>query len=313
MGMRSAGRLLGIVTLVGASVAGLSPFGVPTASAHDDIESSVPEDRSVIDEPISTAEIDFGEVIGDSVEMFLTFDPGGDAEIVDLGGETTKTSDTTARLDFEELTDEGTYFVQFLAPIPSDGHVMIGAISFSFGTVTAIDEGDNADIRSSTPPSRARIDAPISSVEIEFDLEITDDVTLSLVYDRGDGENFDELGGETERTGPRTAVLTFDEIEREGTYFVTYDTSIALGGDELVGAISFTYGDPAAGDSGFPIVPFLFVAVPVLAIGAWLSLRSMRGEGDPDDGDPAGRDDDRSGASDADGEPATADVSSLPG
>lgn len=274
-----AGRLpkaLLVAVLAGATVVATSFIAGPAASAHDEIESSSPADRSTIDEPISSAEIDFGEVIGESVELFLTYDPGGDADIVGIGGETTKTGDTTARLDFDEIEEQGTYFLQYLAPIPSDGHVMVGAISFNYGVATAIDEGENENVRSSTPPSRSRIDEPISTVTIEFDVEIGDDVTLSLVYDRGDGENFDELGGETERTGPRTAVLTFDEIEREGTYFVLYDTTVAARGDEIVGAISFTYGDPAGESSGFPILPFLAVAIPILAIGAWLTMRSMR-------------------------------------
>jgi hypothetical protein len=87
----------------------------------------------VLDEPISTVEIDFGETIGDDVAMFLTYDLG-DNEFEDIGGTTVKTGDTTARLDFDEVDREGTYFVQYLAPVPSDGHVIAGAISFIYGS-----------------------------------------------------------------------------------------------------------------------------------------------------------------------------------
>lgn len=271
------------------AIAALATFVSPSsvAEAHDDIAGSTPADRSVIDAPISTASIDFGEVIGESVELFLTYDPGGGDAIVDIGGETVKTGDSTARIDFPELSMTGTYFLQYLAPVPADGHVIIGSVSFTYGEPTAIDEGDNADLRSSTPASRERIDGPISSAEIEFDLEITDDVALQLVYDRGDGENFDELDGTTQKTGPRSASLTFDEIGREGTYFITYDATSVVTGDEIVGATSFVFGEPSSSSSGFPIVGFLALSVPVLALGAWFTLRNMR-SGGPDDTDGDG-------------------------
>lgn len=245
------------------------------ALAHDDIEGSVPADRSVIDEPISTAEIDFGETIGEGVELFLTYEPG-DGETVDIGGETTKTGAETARLDFPELTQQGTYFLRFLAPVPADGHVIFGSVSFTWGAATAVDEGDNADIRSSSPTSRDRIDEPITSAEIEFDLEIADDVSLALVYDRGDGENFDDLGGTTTKTGPRTAVVEFDQLPRQGTYFVTYDAVAELTGDEVVGAIQFTWGDPSGTGDSFPLLAFTLAAAAILAVGAVLSIRRMK-------------------------------------
>lgn len=240
-------------------------------AAHDDIASSVPADRSVIDEPISSAEVDFGEVIGDGVELFLTYDPG-DGSTVDVGGETTRTGDTTARVDFPELEVEGTYFLRYLAPVPSDGHVLVGAISFTWGEPTAIDEG-NDDVRSSSPRSRERLDEPITSAEIEFDIDIDDDIRLDLIYDRGDGENFDELGGTTTKTGPSSARLDFDLLANEGTYFIRYSGTATASGSEVRGATSFTWGDPSSGDSSFPIVPFAIVAAAILAIGAWFTLR----------------------------------------
>ena len=120
--------LVAIAVLTAALLTGAGP-----AVAHDDIAGSDPVSRSTIDEPISSVEIDFGEVISDDVAMFLTFDLGNN-EFEDIGGVTVKTSDTTARLDFDEVEREGTYFVQYLAPVPVDGHVIAGAISFIYGS-----------------------------------------------------------------------------------------------------------------------------------------------------------------------------------
>lgn len=258
--------------LVAASSVGFGVVGFssPTA-AHDDIESSVPADRSVIEDPISTAEIDFGEVIGDGVELFLTYDPG-DGSTVDVGGETTKTGETTARVDFPELDVEGTYFLRYLAPVPSDGHVLVGAISFTWGEPTAIDEG-NDDVRSSSPRSRERLEEPITFAEIEFDIDIDDDIRLDLIYDRGDGENFDELGGTTTKTGPSSARIDFDLLAEEGTYFIRYSGAATASGSEVRGATSFTWGEPSSSDSSFPVIPFAIVAVLILGAGAWFSLR----------------------------------------
>jgi methionine-rich copper-binding protein CopC len=107
--------------------------GGHTAAAHDDIAGSTPPSRSTIDDPISSVEIDFGEVINDDVALFLTYDLG-DNEFEELGGTTVRTSDTTARLDFDEVEREGTYFVRYLAPVPVDGHVIAGSISFTYGS-----------------------------------------------------------------------------------------------------------------------------------------------------------------------------------
>lgn len=265
-----ATRLRSLLVLLVGLVAVLVPTGV--ASAHDDIAGSVPADRSTIDAPITSASIDFGADISDSVSMFLTYDPG-DGAVVDLGGETTKTGAQTARIDFPELEARGTYFLQYLAPVPADGHVVVGAISFNYGAPTAIDQGDNPDVRSSTPASRARLDDPVDSAEIVFDIEV-DDMELVLVRDYGDGERFEDLGGSTTVVDARRVRLDFAEpLPAEGTYFVTYDGTAVVTGDEVVGAISFTWGDPASGSSSFPVLPFLLVALPILAIGAFLTFR----------------------------------------
>jgi methionine-rich copper-binding protein CopC len=276
-----AGRLFTIarwrVVAAAATIAVISTVGLVPSEvlAHDDIASSSPESRSTIDDPIDTVEIDFGEEIGDDVKMFLTYDVGNN-EIEDIGGDTVKTGATTARIDFELIDREGTYFVQYLAPVPSDGHVIAGAISFTWGAPTAILDSANPDIRTSTPGSLEVVDEPITFAEIHFELEITDDVTLQLVYDNGDGENFTDLGGVTTKTGPQTATLDFDALPKKGTYFITYDTTSVLSGDEIVGATSFVWGQPSGTESSsFPWLIFIPIAIVVLGIGAWFSYRQM--------------------------------------
>ncbi|MGB3734904.1 MAG: copper resistance protein CopC [Ilumatobacter sp.] len=272
---RRGGRMLRI-SVVTAAIAALSVFGTPggPVAAHDGIEASTPENRSTIDDPISSAEIDFGEGISDDVSMFLTYDPG-DGSIVDIGGETTRTGDETARLDFPEIDVEGTYFVRYLAAVPSDGHVVAGSISFVWGTATATVDSPNPDIRTSTPSSRDVLTAPITTAEITFELDIGEDVSLQLVYDRGNGEDFDELQSVTTKTGPNSAMVEFDELEREGTYIVTYDTTNVFNGDEVVGATSFVFGQPSGASSGFPWLIFAPIALIVLGIGGFFTYKRM--------------------------------------
>ena len=254
-------------------------------AAHDGITGSTPENRSTIDDPISSAEIDFGIGVSDDVSMFLTYDPG-DGTIVDIGGETTKTGDETARLDFPEIDVEGTYFVRYLAPVPADGHVVAGSISFTWGTPTATVDSPNPNIRTSTPGSGEVLSEPITSAEVTFELDIVDDVTLGLVYDRGNGIDFEDLPSTTTKTGPNSAMVEFDELDREGTYIVTFDTNNAINGDEIVGATSFVYGQ-ASGEasSGFPWLMFLPFAAAVIAIGGYMSYRRMLVPVDDDDTD----------------------------
>ena len=129
----NAGRLRKIAIAGSLALAVTFGTGASPVTAHDDIAGSTPTSRSTLQEPISTVEIDFGEVISDDVAMFLTYDLGNN-EFEDIGGETVKTGATTARLDFDEVEREGTYFVQYLAPVPADGHVIAGAISFTYGS-----------------------------------------------------------------------------------------------------------------------------------------------------------------------------------
>ncbi len=103
-------------------------LGAGTASAHDDIASSDPASGSLVDEPISEVTIDFGEGV-ESPEMAMF---GPDDEIVE--SVIVQVDDTTARIEFDELEDEGIYIVRYLAPVTADGHTMAGAIQFTYGS-----------------------------------------------------------------------------------------------------------------------------------------------------------------------------------
>lgn len=270
---RAVRVLIGAVVLTITSLVGVAANATPV-SAHEGIESSVPANRSTIGEPISSAEIDFGEGISDGVSMFLTYDPG-DGSIIDIGGETIQTGDTTARLEFPELTEQGTYFVRYLAPIPADGHVVAGSISFTWGDPTTF-VSPNPDIRESTPNALEVLTAPITSAEIDFELEIEDEVRLQLVYDQGNGVDFDELASTTTKTGPNSARVEFAELERKGTYIIAYDTIAVANGDEIVGATSFVFGQPSGTEtSSFPWLTFVPIALIVLGIGAYFTYRRM--------------------------------------
>ena len=286
--MQRTGRRVLRMFMVAMATAAFGVIGATStpAAAHDGIESSTPENRSTIDDPISSAEIDFGEGISDDVSMFLTYDPG-DGSIVDIGGETTKTGDNTARLDFPEISEKGTYFLRYLAPVPADGHVVAGSISFTWGTPTATVDNPNPDIRTSTPGSKEVLAEPITSAELTFELDIEDDVTLQLVYDRGNGIDFDDLDSVTTKTGPNSAMVEFDELARKGTYIVSYATTNTLNGDEVVGATSFVYGQPSGASSGFPWLAFLPIAAIVLAIGAFFTYKRMLVPIDDDAADDA--------------------------
>jgi methionine-rich copper-binding protein CopC len=121
--MQGAPRRTRIIAVVAAIAAAASFSSV--AFAHDEIESSVPEHQSQLDEPISKVTINFGEPVG-GVELGLR---GPDDKRID--GEVTVISDTEARLDFSELTNEGQYIVQYLAE--EEGHLVAGAITFTYG------------------------------------------------------------------------------------------------------------------------------------------------------------------------------------
>lgn len=145
------------------------------------------------------------------------------------------------------------------------------------GVATAHD-----DIAGSNPPTRSHIDDPITFAEIDFGIEISDAVEMSLFYDLGNGD-VEEIGGETTKTGRTTARLDFGELEREGTYFVRYLAPVPADGHVMAGATSFTWGSPSSSSDSFPVVPFAIAAVVILAIGAFFSWRRMQALADDDE------------------------------
>ncbi|MGK0273672.1 MAG: methionine-rich copper-binding protein CopC [Ilumatobacter sp.] len=121
--MQGAPRRIRIVAVIAALAAAASFSSV--AFAHDEIESSIPEHQSQINEPIDEVTINFGEPVS-GVELGLR---GPDDERI--AGEVTVISDTEAHLNFATLTEEGEYIVQYLAE--EDGHLVAGAITFTYG------------------------------------------------------------------------------------------------------------------------------------------------------------------------------------
>jgi len=97
------------------------------ASAHDEIESSVPAHQSQFDDPISEVTIEFGAPVG-GVELALV-DPDNN-DVADTS--VTRLGNTAARLSFPELDRQGEYIVRYLAE--EDGHLVNGAISFVYGS-----------------------------------------------------------------------------------------------------------------------------------------------------------------------------------
>jgi methionine-rich copper-binding protein CopC len=112
-------------TVVAVAVVG---FASP-ASAHDGIASSDPKSGSQVDDPIDEVLIDFGTTIGDDTEI-VVFDP--DDDLLDTASE--RVSDTEAVVTFDPIDESGTYIVRYLASSIQDGHVLAGAISFSYGS-----------------------------------------------------------------------------------------------------------------------------------------------------------------------------------
>lgn len=113
-------------------MAALLVFGAGLAggpiAAHDGIASSNPESGSVLDEPIDSVTIDFGAEIGSTTQIAVLAPDG-----TKLDSTTTVISPATATSEFELLDEEGTYTVNYLATSVVDGHVLGGAISFTYG------------------------------------------------------------------------------------------------------------------------------------------------------------------------------------
>jgi methionine-rich copper-binding protein CopC len=119
-------RLAASVAVLGASVL----FAVAPAQAHDDIVGSDPESGTVVDDPITEVTIEFGVPVND-VEMAL-FGPGDDNLIEDTT--TTILSPTSAKIEFAPVEEEGMYIVRYLTTATVDQHLLVGAVSFTYGS-----------------------------------------------------------------------------------------------------------------------------------------------------------------------------------
>jgi methionine-rich copper-binding protein CopC len=117
-----------LAPLVGAlAVVVLAAGGA--ASAHDGIAGSDPAAGAQLDEPIDEVLIDFGARIGDDAEI-VVLDPDDEP----LESQVEIVSDTEARVRFEPIDQQGTYIVRYLTSAIDDGHLLVGAISFTYGS-----------------------------------------------------------------------------------------------------------------------------------------------------------------------------------
>ena len=277
--------LLLVAALFAAGVAGLN--GASPVSAHENIESSTPENGEVLSEPIDEVTIDFGVEISGATQMFLRYEDA-DGEIEQIGGDVTVTGPTTARLDFPLLEREGTYFVNYIAPVPADAHVITGAIGFVYGAPTVF-VSDDPNVLRSTPFARETISEPISEVTVEFAAAVAD-VRFFFSYDEGDGETFTSIEISQTAESDVDYVVTFDELDRDGTYILSYLARYAQSDDEISGDIPFFLGAPSgqSDDTSFPWLVFVPIAAAILAVGAWFSWRRMTVDVADDDGDSDG-------------------------
>lgn len=118
--------------LAAVAVAVLTFTTADRASAHDAHVESDPPSGSQIDEPISEVRIEFGETIGDDTEIAV-FDPNDDV----LESETTVVSETAAVVTFDPIDVQGTYIARYLTSSIQDGHLLAGAISFTYGSASS--------------------------------------------------------------------------------------------------------------------------------------------------------------------------------
>jgi len=127
------------------------------------------------------------------------------------------------------------------------------------------------DIASSTPASGSTIDDPISEVTIDFGEEVSD-VEMAIL----DPDDNVVQPSVTELIGPTSARISFDELDREGVYFVRYLAPVTDDGHTIAGAIQFTYGSGGGSTNVVPVLIFCAVTIVVLSIGAWFSWRRYR-------------------------------------
>jgi methionine-rich copper-binding protein CopC len=104
-------------------------FAHGDALAHDAHVETDPPSGSQLDEPITEIVFEFDEPIGDDTEIAV-FDPNEEQ----LDSETTRVSETAAKVTFDEIDVAGDYIARYLTSSIEDGHLLVGAITFSYGS-----------------------------------------------------------------------------------------------------------------------------------------------------------------------------------
>jgi len=118
-------RGLAVVVLAGAALM----LTASPARAHEGIASSTPEAGSTIDHTITDVTIEFPSALADDPQLTIL-----DPDEHPLPSSTVELSPTRYEIDFEPLARHGTYIVQYIAAIASDGDLATGAISFDYGS-----------------------------------------------------------------------------------------------------------------------------------------------------------------------------------
>ena len=98
------------------------------AVAHDANVDASPASGSTIDQPISEVTLTFDTTIGDDVELAVL-----DPDETELDSTSSRISDFAAKVEFDPLDEEGTYIVRYLTTASEDGHLLVGAVQFTFG------------------------------------------------------------------------------------------------------------------------------------------------------------------------------------
>ena len=112
-----------------------------TASAHDEIESSDPPAGATLTDPIDEVTINFGAPVEvRDIRMFTDdFDDPLPVTFEVL-------SPTSIRVEFELLSEPDTYIVRYVADevatTDEEGHLLAGAISFTYGSPSDSAIGD---------------------------------------------------------------------------------------------------------------------------------------------------------------------------
>lgn len=134
---RPIGKPFGRAARIGAFI-GAASFATSigltggTVAAHEADIDSDPVSGAQVDEQISEVFIEFNTPVGDDTEITVL-----DPDEVPLDSETTLVTESAAVVTFDPIEQGGVYIARYLAPSIEDGHLIIGAISFTHGTTSS--------------------------------------------------------------------------------------------------------------------------------------------------------------------------------